>query len=49
MLWRHYRREVTHCELFESIDALLAATQEFFARCNLAPQRTRAIIGAHPT
>ena len=23
MLWRHYRREVTHCELFESIDALL--------------------------
>jgi putative transposase len=48
MLWRHFRREVTHCELFESIDAVLKATQEFFDRCNRAPQRTRAIIGAHP-
>ena len=49
MLWRHFRREVTHCELFESIDAVLKATREFFDRCNRAPQRTRAIIGAHPT
>jgi putative transposase len=48
MLWRHFRREVTHCELFGSIDALLAATQEFFDRCNRAPQRTRSTIGAHP-
>src|SRR3712207_1396860 len=48
MLWRQFRREVTHCELFGSIDALLAATQEFFDRCNRAPQRTRAIIGEHP-
>ena len=48
MLWRHFRREVTHCELFESIDAVLKATREFFDRCNCAPQRTRAIIGAHP-
>jgi transposase len=49
MLWRHFRREVTRCELFESIDAVLKATREFFDRCNRAPQRTRAIIGAHPT
>jgi putative transposase len=49
MLWRHYRREVTHCELFESIDALLQATREFFERMNRTPGRTRAIIGAHPT
>ena len=48
MLWRHFRREVTHCELFESIDAVPEATREFFDRCNRAPQRTRAIIGAHP-
>jgi transposase len=48
MLWRHYRREVTHCELFESIDALLAATRQFFDRMNRTPQRTRSIIGAHP-
>ncbi|HEU4524807.1 MAG TPA: transposase [Gemmatimonadales bacterium] len=49
MLWRQFRREVTHCELFASIDAVLEATREFFDRCNRAPQRTRAIIGAHPT
>ena len=48
MLWRHFCREVTHCELFESIDAVLEATREFFDRYNRAPQRTRAIIGAHP-
>ena len=49
MLWRHYRREVTHCELFESIDALLEATREFFDRMNRTPERIRSIIGAHST
>ena len=49
MLWRHYRREVTHCELFESVDALLDAAQDFFDRCNRTPERTRFITGAHPT
>jgi putative transposase len=49
MLWRHYRREVTHCELFESIDALVRGTQEFFDRLNQMPRRTLSIIGAHPT
>ena len=48
MLWRQYRREVTHCELFESIDALLDATRALFDRMNRTPQRTRSIIGAHP-
>jgi transposase len=48
MLWRHYRREVTHCELFESIDALEEATHDFFGRLNQTPQRTRSVIGAHP-
>ena len=30
MLWRHFRREVTHCELFETKQALLAAARDFF-------------------
>ena len=47
MLWRHFRREVTHCELFETIQALLAATREFFDRYNRTPERMLSIIGAH--
>ena len=48
MLRRHFRREVTHCELFDSVDALLRATAAFFDRCNRTPGRVRPIIGAHP-
>jgi transposase len=48
MLWRHFRREVTHCELFESVKALLAAAQDFFARYNREPHRILSIIGAIP-
>ena len=47
MLWRHFRREVTHCELFASVKALLAAA-DFFARYNQEPQHTLSIIGAKP-
>jgi transposase len=47
MLWRQFRREVTHCELFESVQALLAATREFFDRYNRTPERILSIIGAH--
>jgi putative transposase len=46
MLWRHYRREVTHCELFETVHALLEATRDFFARYNEIPDRVLSIIGA---
>lgn len=50
MLWRHFRREVTHCELFETVKALLSAAQDFFDRYNRMPQQTLSIIGAiHPT
>ena len=42
MLWRHWRREVTHCELFESIKKLIEATTSFFARYN----KVLSIIGA---
>jgi transposase len=48
MLWRHFRREVTHCELFEHIEALVRAGLDFFARYNLCPERILSIIGAHP-
>jgi transposase len=47
MLWRHFRREVTHGELFVSVKALLQAAQEFFARYNQCPQRLLSIIGSH--
>ena len=49
MLWRQFRREVTHCELFESVEALLAATNEFFERYNRTPGGVRSFIGSHPT
>ncbi|MCA1554995.1 MAG: IS630 family transposase [Chloroflexi bacterium] len=42
MLWRHFRREVTHCELFENIQALVRAAQAFFACYNLCPERIRS-------
>jgi len=48
MLWRHFRREVTHCELFVTVMALLAATRDFFDRYNQCPNTVRSIIGAHP-
>ncbi len=47
MLWRHFRREVSHCELFESVAALLQAAQDFFDRHNRVPQRVLSIIGSH--
>jgi transposase len=47
MLWRQFRREVTHCELFASLDALLQAAHAFFDRYNQCPPRVLSIIGAH--
>jgi transposase len=48
MLWRHYRREVTHCELFESAKALVEATKEFYRRYNDMPEKVLSILGAIP-
>jgi putative transposase len=48
MLWRQWRHEVTHCELFASIQALLAATKDFFDRYHRRPGGVRSILGAHP-
>jgi transposase len=47
MLWRHFRREVTHCELFPTIKALLAAARDFFDRYNHTPRIVLSIIGSH--
>ena len=47
MLWRHFRREVTHGELFVSLDALLKAAHAFFDRYNQDTDRVLSIIGAH--
>lgn len=47
MLWRHYRRAVTHCELFTSMQNLVTATQEFFQRFNQMPDQVLSIIGAN--
>lgn len=48
MLWRNWRREVTHCELFETIDALVDATYDFFDRCNRSLHKVLSIIGSKP-
>jgi transposase len=47
MLWRHFRREVTHCELFVTVKALLVAARDFFDRYNRCPDAVRSIIGVH--
>jgi transposase len=47
MLWRQFRREVTHGELFGSLDALIKAAHAFFDRYNQGPHRVLSIIGAH--
>lgn len=47
MLWRHFRREVTHCQLFATVKALLAAGRDFFDRYNQHPNAVLSIIGSH--
>ena len=46
MLWRHFRREVTHCELYETVKELISATLNFFDRYNNIPQTILSIIGS---
>jgi len=47
LLWRHFRPEVTHCELFVTVKALLAAARDFFDRYNQCPNAVLSIIGSH--
>jgi putative transposase len=46
MLWRHFRREVTHCELFTTMADLLTAATDFFLRHNREPGKTLSVIGS---
>lgn len=46
MLWRHFRRQVTHCELFATMQALLIAAQDFFDRFNQSPGKILSVIGS---
>ena len=46
LLWRHFRREVTHCEIFENVKALINASYDFFYRYNSTPHLVLSIIGA---
>jgi transposase len=48
MLWRHFRREVTHCELFLTLKDLISASYDFFIRYNQIPDKTLSLIGAIP-
>lgn len=48
-LWRQFRREVTHCELFETVKALWAASRDFFDRCNQNPDNVLSIVRVHPS
>jgi transposase len=47
MLWRHFRREVTHTELFENVKGLVAAALDFFERYNKEPEKILSVIGSH--
>jgi putative transposase len=48
MLWRQFRREVTHGELFATVQALRVPTRDFFDRYNQKPGGVCSILGAHP-
>jgi len=48
MLWRHFRREVTHCQLFPNVKAFIAAAYDFFERHNRRPSDFLSIIGSNP-
>ncbi len=49
MLWRHFRRQVTHCELFVSVTALLQTAHDFFDHYNRCPDKVLSIIGSRAT
>jgi transposase len=46
MLWRHFRREVTHCEFYETKQILVEAAQKCFDRFNKDPQNILSVIGS---
>lgn len=49
MLWRLFRKRVTHGELFTSITKVIEATKVFFRKCNQKPEMVLKTIGNYPT
>jgi transposase len=47
MLWRQFRREVTHTERFQTVKRLLAAARACFDRYTREPARILSVIGSH--
>jgi hypothetical protein len=45
MLWRHFRREVTLCELFETVKALIEASLISFIVITKIPRRFYPSLG----
>jgi transposase len=45
LLWKHLRRKVTHNHLFESVAALIAAVEQFFAELDNQPATVLSVIG----
>ena len=48
-LWRHFRRQVTHCEILETVKLLIEASYSFFNRYNHNPKDVLSIIGVLPS
>jgi putative transposase len=46
LLWRHCRRNVTHGEVFETKQALLAAAKAFCDRSNRCPEMLLSVMGS---
>jgi hypothetical protein len=49
MLWRQFRRQVTHGERFDAVGDLLTVMQVFLERYHHCAGAVRCITGAHPT
>lgn len=47
MLWKYFRKQVTHCELFESVQKLLEASKNFFERHNRMTDKILSVIGSN--
>jgi putative transposase len=45
MLWRLFRKRVTHGEWFTSMDKVVEATKAFFRKCNRKPNMVLKTIG----
>jgi hypothetical protein len=45
MLWRHFRREVPHCDLYEAVKVLIETAYDLFRRYNRTRKRSCRSLG----